>query len=296
MLEFHINTTKQHAEGISNQLSFLGAVAITWKDAANQPIYEPLPGEIIEWQTTTVIALFDDPCISAGIPDFLTQLQQENILDSFSSHDVAAQDWVRSSLDQFQATAFGHRLWICPSWQSPPDPNAINVSLDPGLAFGTGTHPTTALCLQWLDTHIQGNEIIMDYGCGSGILAVAALKLGAKHAIAIDHDPQALLACEMNLQQNHLPASSLQLLTPENVGAPQVDILLANILAQPLIELAPIFANYCKANASIVLSGILTDQTQAVIDAYLPWFTIIETKTHDEWVRIEGKRKNSSSL
>jgi ribosomal protein L11 methyltransferase len=289
MLEFHIFTTKDQIDNLSDQLALLGAVAVTWQDAANEPIYEPMPGEIVQWHETVIIALFEDHAAQPAISDYLCTQQEQGFLTSFQLKDVPKQDWVRVSLDQFKPTLFGKRLWICPSWHTPPDPHAINVLLDPGLAFGTGTHPTTALCLEWLDENIRGNETLIDYGCGSGILAVAALKLGAKHVIGVDHDPQALEACVMNAELNHL-TSSLQVTLPEHFVMQQVDLVLANILAKTHIELAPLFANLIKPGGKLILSGILTTQSKEIIRVYGQQFAILHEELKEEWVRLECKR------
>jgi ribosomal protein L11 methyltransferase len=290
MIEFRINTTATHVEILSDQLLLLGACAVSLVDAANQPIYEPAPGEIILWQETTVVAHFEDNNLNESIASFLTEQQHTSNISGFTQTVVPETDWVRSSLDQFEPQQFGQRLWICPSWIEPPQLDAVNVMLDPGLAFGTGTHPTTKLCLEWLDRHIQGNEQIIDYGCGSGILAVAALKLGAAEAIAVDHDPQALDACMMNAEQNRISLEAIQVYFPDELPLTTGDILLANILAKPLIELAPTFATLVKTGGSIVLSGILDSQKDAVIAAYQPYFTLNPPTIDGDWVRIDGTK------
>lgn len=291
MLEFHIQTTANHVDGLSDQLSLLGADAVTWKDAADQPIYEPKPGEIIHWPSVTLIALFADESLEAGISDYLRNLQSEALLSSFKRVDVPEEDWIRASLDQFKPACFGKRLWICPSWATPPAPDAVNVLLDPGLAFGTGTHPTTALCLRWLDEHILGGETVMDYGCGSGIIAVAALKLGASLAIGVDYDPQAVDACQMNAKLNALSPEQLMVYTPESMPAIYVDVLIANILAKTLIELASELVKCVKSEGHIVLSGILPDQADDVLKVYAEWFEMDAIVIENDWVRLSGRRK-----
>ena len=180
---------------------------------------------------------------------------------------VQDQDWERAWLDDFKPIQFGKKLWICPTWCESPAPDAINIQLDPGLAFGTGTHPTTALCLKWLDSASIQDKIVIDYGCGSGILAIAALKLGAKFAIAIDNDPQALTATKNNAQQNNIPGTSLICGAPEELDAilqaqsvEQADLIMANILAEPLIHLADILSSLLHQESDLVLSGILNEQ------------------------------------
>lgn len=290
MIEFRINTSANYVETLSDQLMLLGACAVSLVDTANQPIYEPAPGEMILWQETTVVAHFEDENLGESISHFLTEQQQAKHISSFTLSVVPETDWVRSSLDQFQPQQFGRRLWICPSWIEPPAPEAINVMLDPGLAFGTGTHPTTKLCLEWLDQHIKGKEQIIDYGCGSGILAVAALKLGAAEAIAVDHDPQALDACMMNAEQNRIALDTVHVYFPDELPVTTCDILLANILAKPLIELAPTFAELVKKGGHIVLSGILESQKDDVLAAYQPYFTLNAPTIDGDWVRLDGTK------
>lgn len=292
MIEFRIHTLAQHVESLSDQLMLLGACAVSMVDAANQPIYEPAPGEMILWQETTVVAHFEEDQMQDSISHFLAEQQSNKRLSSFSISKVEQQDWVRTSLDQFQPQQFGNRLWVCPSWIEPPHLDAINVMLDPGLAFGTGTHPTTKLCLQWLDQHIHGKEQVIDYGCGSGILAVAALKLGAADAIAVDHDPQALDACMMNAERNLISFDAINVYFPDELPVTTTcDVLIANILAQPLIELAPKFAQLVRSSGKIVLSGILAEQAKQVLAAYQPFFNMNEPTFSDEWVRLDGIKK-----
>ncbi len=203
---------------------------------------------------------------------------------------IADEDWVRRSLDQFKPMKFGKRLWICPSWFTPPEPNDVNIILDPGLAFGTGTHPTTALCLEWLDEHINAQHLVIDYGCGSGILSLAALKLGAKRVFAVDNDEQALEATLRNGEKNGFIPPELQTYLPNELPVEQADLLIANILAQPLIELAPLFAKRVKPHGKLILSGILPSQTEEITKAYSPWFNMQPPDFKEEWSRISGNR------
>jgi ribosomal protein L11 methyltransferase len=196
-------------------------------------------------------------------------------------------------MDNYHPIAFGQRLWIVPSWRQAPDPTAINIKLDPGLAFGTGTHATTALCLEWLDQHLQGAPRVIDFGCGSGILAIAAAKLGSAEVYAVDNDPQALIATRANAEKNGL-VDNIRVSTPDAVPQQTVNILLANILAQPLIDLAPKLSGLVKAQGDIVLSGILEDQAQDVINAYTPFFIMDPMVKKDDWVRLHGIRRETS--
>ncbi len=288
MQEFHILTTAIHADDLSTALSDLGAVAVTWQDAGNQPIYEPKPGEELHWDNIKLIALFDEENLIPSVNQFLADEKSKQTIYSFNTVTVDPnQDWIRASLDLFVPTKFTDRFWVCPSWHTPPNPNAINMMFDPGLAFGTGSHPTTALCLEWLATHIKGHETIVDYGCGSGILAIAALLLGAANALAVDYDPQALAATKLNAELNQITDKQLQILTPEEVTSFAADIVIANIISKPLIELAPRITALCKSNGRLVLSGILLEQKEDVIQAYATWFTLSHTQHQENWVCLE---------
>jgi ribosomal protein L11 methyltransferase len=185
---------------------------------------------------------------------------------------------------------FGANLWIVPSWTAAPDAGAVNILLDPGLAFGTGTHPTTRLCLEWLDAHPTAGQQVIDYGCGSGILAIAAARLGAGHVWAVDNDPQALTATRDNAGRNEVTAH-IDTALPAGLPACQADVLIANILAGPLIDLAPHFATLVRPAGAIVLSGILPEQAAQVLAAYRPWFDMALPSEHEGWVRLEGCRK-----
>ena len=193
---------------------------------------------------------------------------------------------------RFQPMRFGRRLWVCPRWQTPPQPDDVTVMMDPGLAFGTGTHPTTALCLEWLDEHDIRDRTVIDYGCGSGILAIAAAKLGARQVWAVDYDPQALTATADNAAENGV-GRRLSVHQPDELEELNCDILLANILAAPLLELAPRFAHLVRPNGQIVLSGILDEQADAVMAKYRAWFNMEPAATREEWVRLSGQRSNA---
>ena len=210
---------------------------------------------------------------------------------AYKIEQIEDKDWEREWMDNFHPMQFGKRLWICPSWREVPDPKAVNVMLDPGLAFGTGTHPTTALCLEWLDgLGLQGKTVI-DFGCGSGILAIAALKLGAKSAVGIDIDPQAILASRNNAEQNGV-ADRLQLcLSDERPSDLNADVVVANILAGPLKELYPVISQLVKPNGDLGLSGILATQAQSVCNVYAEGFVLALVAEREEWCRITGKLK-----
>lgn len=278
-------TPQQSAEPFSDLLMELGAVSVTLEDAEDQPLLEPPPGETPLWAQVVVVGLFDDALDQTAIEQ---QLQQQlPAQNSLTTAPLEEQDWVRAWMDNFHPMQFGKQLWIIPSWSEPVDPAAINILLDPGLAFGTGTHPTTALCLQWLDANPPRDSRVIDYGCGSGILAIAAAKLGATQVDGIDLDPQALIATADNAEKNGVTTINRSL--PNDFPADQqADLLIANILAGPLEELAPTLANHIAPGGNIVLSGILQDQAEAVRNAYSPWFTMDPPTLQEEWVRLTG--------
>ena len=271
----------------------MGSDAVSMEDAADQPLYEPDPGTTPLWSQTTVTGLFDSgrdiEQLCADIRDAWHQ-QTQQALPEIDVTLVEDKDWERAWMDDFQPLKFGERLWIVPSWHDAPDPDAANLMLDPGLAFGTGTHPTTALCLEWLDGQDPHGKQVIDYGCGSGILGLAALLLGADHVIGVDTDPQALEASRENARRNGVEDSKLDLFLPDNEPETKADIMLANILAQPLIGLAPHLASRTRPGGDLVLSGILSNQARVVMAAYEPWFVMDEPEQREEWIRLTGRR------
>lgn len=271
-------------------LQSLDAVSISLNDAGDQPLLEPAPGELPTWDRIIVKALFEQHRDPASL---LQQLRQNfpSPQIEFSLNKIENRLWERAWLDDFKPMQFGDRLWICPSHLKPPENDAVNVILDPGLAFGTGTHPTTALCLQWLGKAALENKTVIDYGCGSGILAVAALKLGAQLGMATDRDPQALTATRWNAEQNQVQGR-LELYTPETLPAgAQADIVLANILSDILIELKPVLTARVKPQGQLVLSGILSHQADGVVSAYRDSFEFTEPVMQEDWVLLAGIRK-----
>lgn len=283
-IQVSIETTAQQVDVISELLLTLGALSITLQDAADQPVYEPAVNTTPLWQQVSVIGLFEGNTQIAQLEQQLNQLI--NPVPVYQIAPLVDQEWTRTWMKDFHPMRFGQRLWICPSWEQPPELNAINLFLDPGLAFGTGTHPTTALCLEWLDqqTDLTGQTVI-DYGCGSGILAVAAAKLGADTVWCVDNDPQALLATKENALKNNVE-SQLHLCLPENLPHIQAHSILANILANPLMELATHFHKQLQPKGFIVLSGILKEQTDDIVNCYQTHFTIVEVVEKDNWMRI----------
>ena len=289
-LQIHLITAKAQAPLVELLLESLGALSVTLGDAGDNPLLEPAPGEQPLWEQTRVTGLFPADrdmeqlrqALENGLAGQYAQLEIERLED---------QVWERVWLDSFRPMRFGTRLWICPDNLRPDEPDAVVVELDPGLAFGTGTHPTTALCLEWLDkTPLEGNRVI-DFGCGSGILAIAALRLGAELAIAVDHDPQALQASRDNAEKNGV-LERLQVRGSETPLEEPADILLANILAGTLIALQPILTAGVKPGGKIVLSGILEEQWQSVAAAFADEFTFAPPVMQEEWVLLEGIRRN----
>lgn len=286
--QLKIQSFAQYAEQINTFLLLFDALAITYEDAANQPILEPALNTTPLWNKIYIVSLFTVKTDIEKIIDFIrNQLGEAAIVDYFIEQ-LTEKNWERAWLEHFHPMKFGNNLWICPSVIEPPDPQATNIILDPGLAFGTGSHPTTFLCLDWLAQHAPGDKVVIDYGCGSGILAIAALKLGAKQVWAIDHDEQALEATRENAIRNRIDLSSLKIGSPEQLAAVKVDLLIANILAKPLIELAPAFHNLLKPGGEIVLSGILENQANEVIEAYSAFVSNIQIQQKEEWVLIEA--------
>ncbi len=281
-------------EALSDALLEAGAVAVEVADAhAGTPHERALfaePGEpgASAWERSRVCALFDE---NEDITVRVAAALRTAGLDPACGFDVeriAERDWVRATQGQFQPVRVAPRLWVVPTWHVPPDPRAINLVIDPGLAFGTGTHPTTRLCLGWLDANLRGGEAVLDYGCGSGILAIAALKLGAARAAGVDIDPAALLAARHNAMQNQVVA---QFETPDRAPSEAADIVLANILANPLTLLAPLLARAARRGGQIVLSGILEHQAEAVGNAYREWFDMNTMQHAEGWVLLSGTRR-----
>lgn len=265
-----------------------GALSVTLLDAAEAPILEPAPGATPLWPTVRLAALFAGDADRAAIDSELaTQLGDSMSHPSWKA--IADRAWEREWLKDFRPMRFGSRLWVCPNGQAPPQRDATVVWLDPGLAFGTGTHATTAMCLTWLDSIELHTLDVVDYGCGSGVLAIAALRLGARRAAAIDLDPQALIAARDNALRNGVSAAIEVLSTSD--PAPLADVLVANILAEPLITLAPRLASLVRRRSLIALSGILASQAEAVASAFTPWFDMRPFAARDEWVCLEGVRR-----
>jgi len=292
-IQLKFNYKNPDADSLSDYLMELGALAVTFLDAEDKPILEPKPGETPLWDHLIVLALFeadvDTKSIDSAIQshDFAQYIGQQ-----YEWEIIRDQDWERSWMENFKPMQFGERVWIIPSWCEAPEPDAVNIKLDPGLAFGTGTHATTALCLQWLDSADLTGKTVIDYGCGSGILAIAALLLGAEKVYAVDIDPQAIEATKQNLQRNGIDSKRLVLGLPEQVKLPQADILVANILAEPLRQLAESIANSVQVSGNLVLSGLLETQADELNSLYSQWFEMDDAKVQEDWARLSGTKKS----
>ncbi len=288
-VQLRVTTTEEKAEQVSDMLMGWGAQAVSFLDAHDTPIYEPMPGEVIYWTNTVVVGLFD---AEHPMDKVLQQLKQVSFFKDgvdYKLEQLEDKDWEREWMDNFHPIKFGERLWVCPSWRAIPDPTAVNVMLDPGLAFGTGTHPTTALCMQWLDANIKPEQTVVDFGCGSGILGIAALKLGAKRVIGVDIDPQAIEASLANAKRNQVE-QQIELYLPQDQPSLQADVVVANILAGPLAELKTVISAYVKPGGKLALSGILESQAHSVMAAYADEFSFDPVAVQDEWVRLSARK------
>ena len=266
-LQVRLAITPEQAETYEDALLEVGAVSVTFMDAEDQPIFEPDLNTTPLWSNTHLLALFEADAEPESVFAHL-QLLTGAELPEHHAEVIADQDWERSWMDNFQPMRFGQRLWIVPSWHAAPEPDAVNLLLDPGLAFGTGTHPTTALCLEWLDGQDLSGANLLDFGCGSGILAIAALLLGARRATGTDIDVQALEASRDNAGRNGIAEADFDLYLPEQMPAMQADVLVANILAGPLVALAPQLSGLVRPGGLLALSGILAEQGEEVAAAH----------------------------
>jgi ribosomal protein L11 methyltransferase len=288
-LQITVATDEEQADFVEGLLEDLGSLSISMQDAEDSPVLEPYPGTTPLWQKTKVIALFSSDIAREFVQN---HLEQQGILAaSIQTELIEDRDWEREWMTHFHPMQFGSRLHICPSWHRPStDRQAVNLLLDPGLAFGTGTHPTTALCLTWLDSQQLTGKTITDYGCGSGILAIAALLLGATSATGIDIDPQALEASLENARRNGVE-NKLELYAPNQRPATrQTNFVIANILAKPLLDLTASLATLTAPGGKIALSGILKEQEQSISKAYQDFYDLQASYYQDDWVLITGIR------
>ncbi|WP_028299756.1 50S ribosomal protein L11 methyltransferase [Oceanospirillum beijerinckii] len=294
-LQIKLDTDPAHADVLEELLLAAGACAVTLEDGKDEPLFEPIRGTTPLWQHTRITGLFDADQDSNAMTEAMKlgwqEIFPEQTFPPLRIEILEDKDWEREWMENFHPIQVGQRLWICPSWRDAPDSEAVNLTLDPGLAFGTGTHPTTFMCLQWLDKNDVSGKTVVDYGCGSGILGVAALLLGAKQAWGVDNDPQALIATRDNTQRNQLPDESFEVFMPGKLEDTQADLMLANILAGPLIDLAETITTLVKPEGQLVLSGILQHQASEVIEAYTPWFDFAPPRTQEEWVCLTAVKK-----
>lgn len=284
MIKVIINSSRKPAEVIGDFLTERGALAVSLQDAGDQPLFQEALNEMPLWAQTQIHALFDD---GADANEIMQQLAAVlNAPVNYHIEPVIEEDWVQKTQHGFPAQCFAERLWIVPAWeQSHHYPNIV-LRINPGLGFGTGTHPTTALCLTWLAQQDLAGKTVIDYGCGSGILGLAALVLGAKQVWAVDYDPQALIATQNNAELNHFAKEALQVVLPEQLPDIQADVVLANILANPLCELAERLMQCLKPGGQLVLSGFLVEELERVSSAYRSSLQIIEIATQEKWVRL----------
>ena len=295
-LQLRLDTHPQEIEALEDQMLAGGALAVTMEDNADEPVLEPGVGETPLWGQTRLTGLYD---ASANMDAALAQFP-ETILkrSNYRIEILEDKDWEREWMQHYQPMQFGDKLWVCPSWIEPPDPQATTLLLDPGLAFGTGTHPTTALCLTELSgMNLDGLQIV-DYGCGSGILGVATLKLGAKHVLCVDNDPQALVASRDNAQRNGVAESALTVALPERVDLPplaaKTDVVIANILAGPLVELSDTLLQFLKPGGTLILSGLIESQAQTLCAHYNTAIELSVVGQTDGWICLRGIYKSAA--
>lgn len=301
-----LNVSSTNADEIEGALFAAGALSVMYQDEHDQPILEPAPGEFRLWDNIRLVGLFEPGSSTESIVN-RCETALGKALPAYTLENLPDRDWERSWMDDFVPMQFAPKLWVCPSHMEAPDPEAVNIWLDPGLAFGTGTHPTTSQCLSWIGQNNLKDKIVLDYGCGSGILAVAAVLSGANYAVAVDIDPQALDATRENARRNgveHLISTGLpdQLasLWPEHLGhapsadpqpfARSFDVVLANILCGPLVELAPEFAAVCRHDSELVLSGLLEAQVEELMLRYTQWFKFANSSQLDGWAMLAAHR------
>ena len=289
-LQAQLTVDKGRAPLIELLFESLGAVAVTMEDAADEPMLEPAPGETPLWQATRITGLFEGDTDPDSLRSTINQTLATDVSRHLQLERLADQDWERAWMDQFHPMQFGRRLWIRPSGSTIAQNDAVIVDLDPGLAFGTGTHPTTALCLRWLDGHDLHGKTVIDFGCGSGVLGIAALKLGASRVIAVDHDPQAVLATRDNAARNDV-SDRIEVLHSDGFESRSADLVLANILANVLIALAPRIEELVTPGGQLVMSGVLQAQADDVMRAYADSLDFQAIQAQDDWVLLQGTKR-----
>ena len=293
-LQLRMDTQPDLVNALEDLMLATGAVAVTMEDNADQPVLEPGVGETPLWGQTRLTGLYP---ADTEMTNVLAAFPEEALRQANHRTEILEdKDWEREWMNHYRPMLFGRRLWVCPSWLEPPDPQAINLLLDPGLAFGTGTHPTTALCLAELDGMALEEACVVDYGCGSGILAVAALKLGSGSALGVDNDPQALVATRDNAIRNSIPTDALETALPGDFDKAawrgRADVVIANILAGPLVELSGTLMDFLKPGGTLLLSGLLQNQASALCSSYGDHIELRVASERDGWVCLRGNRPN----
>ncbi len=288
-LQISFQIEKSQADLISEVLTGLGSLSITYSDTLDDAIYEPPVGQTPLWDNITVNALFSTDVNQEDIKASIFEICNVNALTSFILKDRV---WEDECKKDFHSMKFGENLWVCPSWESQAElpSDAIIINMDPGLAFGTGSHQTTSLCLEYLDNNPPKNIDVIDFGCGTGILAIAAAKLGASRVLAIDNDPQAIISSKDNVINNQCESIIKTIHSKNEIDFEGCDLLIANILTNPLIKLAPTFAALVNPDGELLLSGILKKQVDRVVGCYSEYFTNLEVSNIDEWYRVTGTR------
>ena len=288
--QFSVSCQASELEHVENLMLENGALSLSLTDAGDEPIYEPLPGDSPVWSESIVTATFEASVDAEAIRQQLSAVMPAHLATGLRFQPLQDQDWDLAYRQHLQPLQCAENLWVVPSWLEPPDPDATVIRLDPGMAFGTGAHSTTSLCLSWLADHPLSGCSVIDYGCGSGILAIAACKLGADRVLAVDIDPQALSACDSNRAMNDIPDNQIDICLPDDMQSFESDLLIANILARPLVELAPRFASLIRTGGQILLSGILKTQLKEIQSAYGPFFELDSERNDEDWISISGKR------
>ena len=290
-LQLRLDTSREESESLEDLMLASGAVAVTLEDNADQPLLEPGVGETPLWNEIRLTGLYP---ADADMAEVLSHFPEETLArGNWRQEILEDKDWEREWMKHYQPMRFGQRLWVCPSWLEPPEPDAVNLILDPGLAFGTGTHPTTSLCLAQLDGMDLDGTTVVDYGCGSGILAVAALKLGAATVLGVDNDPQALDASRDNAARNGIAPERLPVALPGQYDsaawAGRADLVVANILAGPLIELSGTLLGFLRPGGQLLLSGLLETQAGRLCEHYSARTDTQVAATREGWVCLLGK-------
>jgi ribosomal protein L11 methyltransferase len=289
--QLKIQLRSEDAPSFEQTLLDSGAISISYLDAEDQPVFQKEPGSTPMWDNTFLVCLFDGKAELKSLLDTLRHNTQILNSETLNIEVIEDQDWERSWMSDFDAMQFGEKLWIYPSWQSPPNPDGVNIMLDPGLAFGSGSHTTTSLCLRWLEQANLADCEIIDYGCGSGVLAIASALLGASKVHAVDNDPQAIAATIDNSHRNKISDEVITAYLPEALPSMQTDILIANILAEPLLDLSVKFADLVKTGGHIALSGLLEEQIPSLLSCYNRWFEMEVPQLEQDWVLLTGTRK-----